>query len=1064
MTIKVVHRKLGQWSLTLRADSPPGIASTLDLLGHIAVIPGHVNVVERGDECLSLARYVGVLRQVDADAKLALSGSGLAFWLGDEDGGGSVIEAPGVALTGATFAAAVAAVLPASGRTGAAGTIHTGVAGTITTTRVWETRRTALDWLCDTMGGEWRIGTTGLVDAGPASALFRTTPECIVARRDLAGVDMGRRALAGDVSSSLDARTYTSRVVVVAEGMATGSADAPTIPFKDLHGADVALTRLIDERDGTEGGNAAARASAALQLFSATRRSMRLSVSDFDVAGDITPGDVIWCYDPQAGILDPANEIPFRGRLIHPAAVRALALTWPVTRDYTVGFRRADGSWVDLSPWVEWEAEGSGEVEVADSLSTPLTSGIGSIGTTVPGGGGGAGDAAIPGVPVFGAFGSTAYQPGDGLARAAVKVTWTEPLNTDSSTIVDGDRYEVRYRPTGTTDWQVAATSWDQASLTVTGLPPSTGHDWQIRAVDYASPTNYGAWSATTTFTTAQDTTAPATPAPPSVAASLIAVQVTHTLGVAAGGTFNLPLDLDHLEVHLGASGGFTPDASTLAGKLQATGAMVTGGIAAVGTFPTASTSAVHVKVIAVDKTGNRSPASSAASATALLVDTAHISDLTASKITSGTISSTLLLAGTIQTATGLTGGKLDSAGLRAYSAAGVLTTEIDFATGAATLTGKVQTGTSGSRVVIDPASTDIQLYPTSGSSVAKITGVGVDQSGAGPASTLAWMDARSAPGASGSYSNLLLASYPSGTFRSQVLVAARQSDDQTSAWLNLQDGASDATKGAVLGMANETGVTQSLVSAFAAGITLNHLASGSYVRAQAADATLACGGSSVVASATAAYAYATGSGNASVQNGDGSYWSANADGAYGHADGQVLLSTGSALLWLQPSGECRFASTDQLSLYGADIRIGQPSGETVRSDAIYNNTATFDPNVGIATAPIGRFYRLTSSGRYKVEITAADLPLAALADLAPVTYYDRGQAEAQDGSTEGLSQQLGLIAEQVHAIPGLGHLLVELDQDGRPESVNYARVGVALIPWLHDLTARIVALESEDT
>ena len=42
-----------------------------------------------------------------------------------------------------------------------------------------------------------------------------------------------------------------------------------------------------------------------------------------------------------------------------------------------------------------------------------------------------------------------------------------------------------------------------------------------------------------------------------------------------------------------------------------------------------------------------------------------------------------------------------------------------------------------------------------------------------------------------------------------------------------------------------------------------------------------------------------------------------------------------------------------------------------------------------------------------------------------------------------------------------LGHLLVELDEDGRPESVNYDRVGVALIPWLRDLAARLAALEA---
>lgn len=1002
MTIQQVHRKLGQWSIALKPDAPPGVIASLDLLGHVAVIPGHVNPVERGAECLSLARYVGVLRQVDADTRIALSGSGLAYWLGDEDGAGAVIEGPGAALAGATFAAAVAAVLPPSGRTGAAGTIYTGVPGTITTTRVWETRRTALDWLCDTMGGEWRIRNDGLVDAGPASALFRATPECVVARRDLVGVDMGRRALAGDMQSSLDARGYTTRVVVVAEGMATGAADAVTVPFKDLHGQDVALTRLLDERDGTEGGNAASRASAALALWGTTRRSVRLSVSDFDVAGDITPGDMIWCYDPDAGIIDPANEIQFRGRLIYPAAVRALALSWPVTSDYTVAFRGQTGAWVDLTPWVDFESPGGGEVEVADSLSTPLTSGIGTIGTTVPGGGGGAGDAAIPGVPTFGTFTTTSYQPGDGLAQAAVKVTWSQPLNTDASSIVDGDHYEVRYRPTGTSDWQVAHASWDQLSLTVVGLPPSTGYDWQIRAVDYAAPPNYGAWSATTTFTTAQDTTAPATPAPPTVAASLIAVQVTHTLGVAAGGTYNLPLDLDHLEVHLGASAGFTPDASTLAGKLQATGGMVTGGAAAVGTFATASTAAVHVKVVAVDKTGNRSPASSAASATALLVDTAHISDLTASKITSGTMSATYTLSGTIKTGASGARVELDTAGARLYNAAGTLTVDLSTATGSASIAGTFRTGLTGQRIEIDSTGNGtIYFYPPTGSDYAYINAPSQNSCGVN-------------------------AGFGGGSTRARMFVTPLIGE---LAYINTAQAQAGGR-----------------VTVNSGGATISGALSGSYVSAAATSATV----------------YAASGGNASCQNSSGAYFSANGTGAYANAPsgGQVLAGVDSGPYMWARAGDMDIQGDAKLWLLGTTVELGSGGGgEHVKSLTIYNNTSTFSANVGIATTPIGTLWRLTSSARYKVEIAPADLPLVAVRALAPVTYYDRSQAE-EAGGTDGLSQQLGLIAEQVHAIPGVGPLLVEYNDDGEPESINYDRLAVALLPWLRDLEQRVRAIE----
>ncbi len=749
MAISQVLRKLGQWSLKLRADAPPGVVGALEMLGHVAVLPGRISPTERGDELLSLARFVGVLRSVGlGDRGMTLSGSGLEYWLGDEDGAGPVLEAPGIALSGASFSAAMTALLPADGSV-TAGTAHTGVPGTITTTRVWETSRTALDWVCAAMGGEWRINGNGTLDTGPAASLFRISdPTCVIVRKGSAGYDLTLKALAGDLESTRDGTTLATRVVVVGEGLATGSADVPSTPYRHLHGAAPTRTRLLDEQNTTEGANATARAAAALDLFSGVRRQLRLRVDEYDVAGDFQPGDVVWAYDPAAGVYDLANEVQFRGQTIYPMPVRVLAVTWPVTAGHTVGFRGSDGTWTDLTAWVDWESAGGGEVEVADSFSASLVAGIGSIGTTIPGGGGGAGDPAVPDVPTFGTFTTTAYQPGDGLSRASVKVAWTQPLNTDASTIVDGDHYEVRYRQTGTTDWAVAFASFDQTSLTVIDLPPSTGYDWQIRAVDYASPQNFGAWSATTTFSTAADTTAPATPAPPTVAASLIAVQITHTLGLASGGTYNLPLDLDHLEIHVGSSAGFTPSGATLAGKLTANAGMLTGGIAAVGTFPTSSTAAVHVKVVAVDRTGNRSTASSAASATAALVDSAHISDLTASKITAGTFSATYALAGQFETAASGKRVVVGAGGVQQYDASGVLKVNLDNVTGNATFGGSlsaatgtfsgalsaatgsfsgtitgstitggtVQTAASGARVVISAGSSDrITFYSASG-------------------------------------------------------------------------------------------------------------------------------------------------------------------------------------------------------------------------------------------------------------------------------------------------------------------------------------------------------------
>jgi hypothetical protein len=1030
VSVQQVLRKLGQWSLKLEENAPPGIISALDWLGHVAIIPGRVNPTEMGDQCWAMARYVGVLRAVESGEQYTLSGSGMAYWLGDENGVGDVIESPGVTISAETFANSVRALLPAGGAV-TEGTL-TNVTGTYDGVHTWQTRRSALDYVCDYYGADWRVNGDATLDAGPASALFRTTPECIIARRDASGYDMGMKALPGSLESTRDVSTYSTRVVVVADGYHIGDATASVVPYKDPHGNPVIITRVVDEQDDTLAVNADVRAQMILDKYAGPRRQVRLSVDDFDVAGDIEPGDTVWVWDPDSGLVDVAYEVPFRGRLLNPVPVRVLSLTWPITDGYSVGFRDKDGGWVDLTPWVEWESAGGGEVEIADSQSVPLTSGIGSTGTQVPGGGGGAGDASIPDTPVFGAFTSSSYQPDDGLSRAAVKVTWTRPLNTDGSTIVDGDHYEVRYRPTGTTDWEVAYAGWDQTSLTVANLPPSTGMDWQIRAVDYAAPINYGEWSATTAYSTPSDTTAPDVPAPPTVAASLIAVQVTHTLGAATGGTYNLALDLDHLEVHVGTSAGFTPDAASLVGKLAANGGMITGGIPAVGSYPVdalvAAGQVAYVRVVAVDRTGNRSTASSAVSATAELIDAAWITSLTASQITSGTVTASLILSGSIKT--GTTGARVeqDSSGIRLYNSSGVVVVDLNASTGAASFSGNlsaatgtfagalsaatgtfsgdlsgatvtggtIQTAASGQRITMDATSGGTIWFRDAGSDYGFING---------PGSALGFNSGNGG----GSYRSRVFLTPGSGLFQnvnsSQVQVGGGVQVSSSALDLNTTSGTAylRSPSGAV---------------SVSAGGNISSMASGT---------NEVWGGGSVLLQSTGANASMYAAGNCNIQSSGGTY--INGGGTATVAASTVNLGNGS-------------------------------SSQAIVSMAIYDNTSTFAANVGISTSPGGRFYRLTSSRRYKVGIAKTRVLMADIRALDPVVYYDRGQAEAAGGSTEGLSQQLGLIAEEVHQTT-LGHLLTELDADGRPESVNYARVGVALIRPVISLADRLDQVEA---
>ena len=233
MAVQDVLGKLGQWSIRLRKDAPPGVVAALEWFGHVAVVPGRMDPVEHGDDLLAkgVARYVGILRDVvvssaDDTAQATLSGVGLAAWLGDEDGKCEAIESPGVTVTGATFAAAVAALAPPQVPVG---TIYTGVTGTITNTFVYQSRRAALDYLCTILDGEWRVNADCTLDAGPASSLYQTTPTALIVRRDDAGYDQALKALPGSLESTRSAKDYTNRIVLVAQALAGGTAVAATV-------------------------------------------------------------------------------------------------------------------------------------------------------------------------------------------------------------------------------------------------------------------------------------------------------------------------------------------------------------------------------------------------------------------------------------------------------------------------------------------------------------------------------------------------------------------------------------------------------------------------------------------------------------------------------------------------------------------------------------------------------------------------------------------------------------------------------------------------------------------
>lgn len=284
---------------------------------------------------------------------------------------------------------------------------------------------------------------------------------------------------------------------------------------------------------------------------------------------------------------------------------------------------------------------------------------------------------------------------------------------TDSVTAIITDEYAG--------EWQYIYVPWGTEQFTIPDLTPGMPYDLQIRAMDASG--NASPWSDSEQLYGALDTTPPSTPAAPTVVSSKIALQVISTLGKASGGTYNLESDLALLEVHASSSAGFTPTTATKIGTMPADKGIMLAATPAVATFQTDALVAQYVRVIAIDKTGNRSPASATASAVPGLLDSAYISELTATKISAGTLGADIIVGARIKTANSGARVELNTAGLQAFNTGGTQTVGISAADGSAFFEGTVRTGSSGTRIIMDPAAGApvIRFYPGSGTNYAFI-------------------------------------------------------------------------------------------------------------------------------------------------------------------------------------------------------------------------------------------------------------------------------------------------------------------------------------------------------
>ncbi|KKL74742.1 hypothetical protein LCGC14_2061870, partial [marine sediment metagenome] len=473
---------------------------------HVVVIPGELRIpaVLSDASILSIARYVGIIRgkrvagPAGGDDALELSGHGLSGWLGDEDGKGDIIEAAR-AYSGDTFAN----VLNRSGSTpygllrdaaGAQTAIHAGtlfsVAGTYTGTHRFIDQRSAIRYIVDVFGAEYRVNPDFTLDAGLESDLFVTTPTAILARKITDGRDPTIEGIPiAQFESDTDVHDYSTRVVVLADGsgslIATGSADAASVPYVDGFANDVVRTRMVNEAE-TSAGNANSRAQLHLNRFAALRKALTISTKDFDVEGSFAVGDTVYVWDPtDAALVDITNEVRFRGAVLSPVKIRVLGQTFPITAGMSVYIRHGDATYTDVTDSVVFE-EGETSLEVG---ANPRSLGGGEGGQIlsgrvntepVPD------DGSTPDVPVHAntPWGTASYLDNEGRTRARILVEWDTPLNTDASTITDGSHYTIRWRITGETEYQFSTVDFGTNKFLLQDLSPGVTYEISVAAVD----------------------------------------------------------------------------------------------------------------------------------------------------------------------------------------------------------------------------------------------------------------------------------------------------------------------------------------------------------------------------------------------------------------------------------------------------------------------------------------------------------------------------------------------------------------------------------------------------
>lgn len=368
----------GDWSLRLKPETPLYIREAMATpFAHLVVTSAPIDPTAFSDaDILANSRYVGVcLRPGPA---LEVSGRGLSWWLGDDNGTGSSIAFVPITLNtnipntaastilngGSSVPLALSASSPGTGA----------YTATISQEYQWFTKRQLLDSVIrEFFNMEWKTNNDFTVSVGTAAQLYTTTPAIITPKTT--GYESGRYGISGQTKANIDYEDFANSVWVLSkDGVAFFDYGAPAVQFYDGRGDYVWRQRFVDTPESAE-GNRTLYAQNLVVQYAQGRFDYNLQTSRYDISGKVQMGGNVYVYDPvngfynrdvYTGAIDYSNPIRWRGEIIYPKSVRVVGMRWPIEEGMGVLWRNRSASavsYIDLTPYVEMES-GSATLEV----------------------------------------------------------------------------------------------------------------------------------------------------------------------------------------------------------------------------------------------------------------------------------------------------------------------------------------------------------------------------------------------------------------------------------------------------------------------------------------------------------------------------------------------------------------------------------------------------------------------------------------------------------------------------------------------------------------------------